>query len=118
MGEDVKQQDGKFHFIIHENIVPFFVFLHKLVESPIDLRNLALEKRNILTSCLEKLSKSMVLRDKWNGITSTTPNAASVFVLQNIVVFFCQIQTTNNSRAKRIKAKQEVHGNSTTIKAF
>ena len=84
----MKQQDGKFRFIIHENIVPFFVFLHNLVESLIDLRNLALEKGNILTSCLEKLSKSKELRDKWNGITSTTPNAASVFVLQNIVMFF------------------------------
>ena len=87
MGEDVKQQDGKFRFI-HENIVPFFVFLHNLVESLIDLRNLALEKGNILTSCLEKLSKSKELRDKWDSITSTTPNAASVFVLQNIVMFF------------------------------
>ena len=69
IGEDVKQQDGKFRFIIYENIVPFFVFLHNLVESLIDLRNLALEKGNILTSCLEKLSKSKELRDKWNGIT-------------------------------------------------
>ncbi len=31
--------------IIHKNIVPFFLFLHDLVESLIDLRNLALEKR-------------------------------------------------------------------------
>ena len=58
IGEDVKQPDGKFRFIIHENIVPFFVFLHNLFESLIDLRNLALEKGNILNSCLEKLSKN------------------------------------------------------------
>jgi hypothetical protein len=64
-----------------------FLFLHNLVESLIDLRNLALEKGNFLTSCLEKLSKNKELRDKWNDITSTTPNATSVFVLQNIVTF-------------------------------
>ena len=31
MGEDVKQSDGKFRFIIHECIVSFFVLLHNLV---------------------------------------------------------------------------------------
>ena len=97
MGEDVKQPDGKFRFIIHKNIVSLFLFLHNLVESLIDLRNLALEKGNILTSCLEKLSMNNYkeLRDKWNDITSTTPNATSVFVLQNIVTFF-------------IKSKQQI----------
>ena len=95
MGEDVKQPDGKFRFIIHKNFVSFFLFLHNLVESLIDLRNLALEKGNILTSCLEKLSMNKELRDKWNDITSTTPNATSVFVLQNIVTFF-------------IKSKQQI----------
>ena len=88
MGEDVKQPDGKFRFIIHKNSTPFFLFLHNLVESLIDFRKMALEKGNILTSCLEKMSKNKELRDKWNGITSTTPNATSVFVLQNIVTFF------------------------------
>ena len=64
-----------------------FLFLHNLVESLIDLKKLALEKGNILTSCLEKLSINKELRDKWNGITSTSPNATSLFVLQNIVTF-------------------------------
>jgi hypothetical protein len=55
-----------------------------------------LKKGNVLTSCLEKLSKNKELRDKWNGITSTSPNATSVFVLQNIVTFFCQIKAANS----------------------
>ena len=48
-----------------------------------------------MTSCLEKLSMNKELRDKLNDITSTTPNANSVFVLQNIVTFF-------------IKSKQQI----------
>jgi hypothetical protein len=65
----VKQPDGKFRFIIHKNIVSFFLFLHNLVESLIDLRNLALEKGNILTSCLEKLSMNKELSLETNGMT-------------------------------------------------
>ena len=38
-----KESVGESEVIIHKNIVSFFLFLHNLVESLIDLRNLALE---------------------------------------------------------------------------
>ena len=31
LGKDVKQADGKFRFIVHEHVVPFFLFLDNLV---------------------------------------------------------------------------------------
>ena len=33
LGEDDKQRDRKFRFIVYNHIVPFFLFLHMLVES-------------------------------------------------------------------------------------
>ena len=33
LGEDDKQSDGKFRFIVYNHIVPFFLFLRMLVES-------------------------------------------------------------------------------------
>jgi hypothetical protein len=32
LGKNVKQADKTFRFIVHEHFVPFFLFLHNLVE--------------------------------------------------------------------------------------
>ncbi|CAB4031519.1 Hypothetical predicted protein, partial [Paramuricea clavata] len=86
LGRDFKQADGKFRFIVYEHIVPFFLFLHNLIESIIT-PNIALQKGNILIYGLEKLAANKVLREKWKDLTSLPSNATSVVVLQRIVTF-------------------------------
>jgi hypothetical protein len=86
LGRDFKQADGKFRFIVYEHIVPFFLFLHNLIESIIT-PNIALQKGNILIYGLEKLAANKVLREKWKDLTSLPSDATSVVVLQRIVTF-------------------------------
>ena len=63
--------------------------------------------------------------NQWNGITSTTKNAASVFVLQNIVIFFVKskqqiireqrgLKPNKNSMAIRQQLKHSSHHTSKT----
>lgn len=94
LGKDVKQANGKFRFIVHDHVVPFFLFLHNLVESLINDNTMVLQKGNILLDCLDKMSKDKQLREKWNQLTAKS-DATSVIVLQRIVTFF-------------IKSKQQI----------
>jgi hypothetical protein len=55
LGRDFKQADGKFRIVVYEHIVPFFLFLHNLIERIIT-PNIALQKGNILIYGLEKLA--------------------------------------------------------------
>ena len=94
MGKDVKQADGKFRFTVHDNVVPFFVYLHNLVEKLINANAIALQKGNILIDCLDKMARNKELREKWDHLSSKS-DATSVIVLQRIVAFF-------------IKSKQQI----------
>ena len=64
LGKDVKQADGKFRFIVHEHVVPFFLFLHNLVEKLINSNNIVFQKGNILIDCLDKMARNKKLREK------------------------------------------------------
>ena len=68
LGEDVKQSDGKFRFIVYYHIVPFFLFHHTLVESLMTPTTMVVQKGTILIDCLEKLSKNKEIRAKWSSI--------------------------------------------------
>ena len=94
LGKDVKQADGKFRFTVHDNVVPFFVYLHNLVEKLINANAIALQKGNILIDCLDKMARNKELREKWDHLSSKS-DATSVIVLQRIVAFF-------------IKSKQQI----------
>ena len=88
LGEDVKQTDGNFRFIVYKHVVPFFLFLHKLIESLITPSTMIAQKGNILIDCLEKLSKNKELREKWSCIIPASDTPSSVVLLQRIVTFF------------------------------
>ncbi|CAB3981183.1 Hypothetical predicted protein [Paramuricea clavata] len=87
LGKDVKQADGKFRFVVHEHVVPFFLFLHNLVEKLINPNNVVLQKGNILIDCLDKMARHKELREKWDHLTSKS-DETSVIVLQRIATFF------------------------------
>ena len=88
LGEDVKQSDGKFRFIVYYHIVPFFLFLHTLVESLMTPTTMVAQKGTILIDCLEKLSKNNNIRAKWSSIVPISNTPSSVVLLQRIVTFF------------------------------
>ena len=89
LGEDVKQSDESYRFCAHANVLPFFTFLHTVVESILSPHNIQREKSNILKYCLEQISVNKELRDKWNELlTPGTDAITSVVVLQRIVTFF------------------------------
>ena len=74
LGKDFKQADGKFRFIVHivhEHVVPFFLFLHNLFEKLINPYNVVLQKGNILIDCLDKMARHKELREKWYHLTSS-----------------------------------------------
>ena len=88
LGEDVKQTDGKFRFIVYKHVVSFFLFLHNLVESLITPTTMVAQKGNILIDCLEKISKNKAIREKWSCIVPISDTPSSVVLLQRIVTFF------------------------------
>jgi hypothetical protein len=90
LGKDFKQADGKFRFIVyivHEHVVPFFLFLHNLVEKLINPNNVVLQKENILIDCLDKMARHKELREKWDHLTSSRLEHLSLFS-KKIATFF------------------------------
>ena len=87
LGEDVKQSDGKFRFIVYYHIVPFFLFLHTLVESLMTPTTMVAQKGTILIDCLEKPSKNKEIRAKWSSIAPISDTPSSVVLLKRIVTF-------------------------------
>ena len=118
LGEDVKQPDGSYRFLAYEHVVPFFTFLHMLVENIMNPTNLISQRGNILMECLDQLSKNKELRKKWMNLTPTNSDIkASVVVLQRIVTFFVKskqqiirekegLKPNKNSMAIRQELKQ------------
>ena len=104
MGKDVKQADGKFRFTVHDNVVPFFVYLHNLVEKLINANAIALQKGNILIDCLDKMARNKELREKWDHLSSKS-DATSVIVLQRIPFFMGSKQQILREK-KGLKPKQ------------
>ncbi|XP_028413897.1 uncharacterized protein LOC114536745 isoform X2 [Dendronephthya gigantea] len=88
LGEDTKQANGNYNFIIYEHVNPFFIYLHKLTELLLSPDNILREKENILKFCLDEMSTNKELRGRWNEITPNSDMVASVVVLQRIVTFF------------------------------
>ena len=70
LGKDVKQADEKFRFIVHEQVVPSFLFLPNLIEKLINSNNIVLQKGNTLIDCLDKMAIHKELREKWDHLTS------------------------------------------------
>ena len=118
LGEDVKQPDGRYRFLAYEHVVPFFTFLHMLVENIMNPTNLISQRRNISMECLDQLFKNKELRKKWMSLTPTNSDIkASVVVLQRIVIFFVKskqqiiqekegLKPNKNSMAIRQELKQ------------
>ena len=113
LGKDVKQADGKFRFTVHDNVVPFFVYLHNLVEKLINANAnaIALQKGNILIDCLDKMATNKELREKWDHLSSQS-DATSVIVLQRIVAFFIK----SKQQILREKKGLKPHKSSVTIR--
>jgi hypothetical protein len=97
LGEDQMRPKGSYKFCIHEHVVPFFIFLHTLVESLLSPANILGEKENILKFCLDHMSANKELRARWNELTKTSDMQASVVVLQRVVTFLL------------IKSKQQIY---------
>ncbi|XP_028407340.1 uncharacterized protein LOC114529967 [Dendronephthya gigantea] len=95
LGGDQRQPNGNYRFCIHEHVVPFFIFLHKLVESLLSPENILREKGNILKFCLDHMSINEELRARWNELIKTSDIPSSIAVLQRVVTFF-------------IKSKQQI----------
>ena len=65
LGTDVKQLDSNFRFFIHDHVIPFFVYLHVLVEEMLKPLNFETQRGNVLLQCLSELNKNKELREKW-----------------------------------------------------
>ena len=90
LGEDVKQSDESYRFRAHANVLPFFTFLHTVVESILSPHNIQREKSNILKYCLEQISVNKELRDKWNELLTPGTDAITYLLLfyKGLLPFF------------------------------
>ena len=89
-GKDVKQADGKFRFIVHEHVFPYFLILHNLVEKLINPNNVVLQKGNILIVCLDKMARHKELREKWDHLTSKSSSFIICHCSPKNCDFLCQ----------------------------
>jgi hypothetical protein len=80
LGEDKKLPNGSYRFCVHAHAVPFFIFLHTLVENLLTPANILREKGNILNFSLDHMSTN-------KEPDGTSDVQAPVVVLQRVVTF-------------------------------
>ncbi len=110
LGEDKKLPNGSYRFCVHAHAVPFFIFLHTLVENLLTPANILREKGNILNFSLDHMSTNKELRARWNELIKTSDAQTSAVVLQRVVTFLFSNKfyiATNLSRTRRLKIKQK-----------
>lgn len=88
LGQDVKQGDNSYRFVIHQHVIPFFAYLHSLVEELLNPMNIASHKGEVILHCLSQLAINKELRQKWLHLVPNFDLKATTVVLQRIVTFF------------------------------
>ena len=88
LGDDKLIQPGKFLFIPTSETVTFFVYLHTTVENIVKVALERCADKEILKHCLQVLSESSELREKWAKVLCGEENemfmAARILILQRI----------------------------------
>ena len=70
LGEDEKQDDGRFRFITNHEVGSFFVVVHSVVENLLSKNHFVVEKNKVVTNCLQQLSTNQQLRDYWFSLVN------------------------------------------------
>ena len=92
LGEDEKQDDGRFRFITNQEVGSFFVMLHSVVENLLSKNQFVVEKSTVVTNCLQQLSTNQQLRDNWFSLVNKYGFAkpVAVYVLEKICTMFVE----------------------------
>ena len=106
LGEDEKQDDGRFRFITNQEVGSFFVVLHSVVENLLSKNQFVVEKSTVVTNCLQQLSTNQQLRDDWFSLVNKYGFAkpVAVYVLEKICTMF-------------VKSKQQIVREKYALKA-
>ena len=106
LGEDEKEDDGRFRFITNQEVGSFFVMLHSVVENLLSKNQFVVEKSTVVTNCLQQLSTNQQLRDDWFSLVNKCGFAkqVAVYVLEDICTMF-------------VKSKQQIVREKYALKA-
>ena len=108
LGDDKLIQPGKFLFIPTSETVTFFVYLHTTVENIVKVALERCADKEILKHCLQVLSESSELCEKWAKVLRGEENemfmAARILILQRIASMF-------------VKSKQQIIREQLQLKA-
>ena len=65
LGNDEKQQDGRFRFIPRREVADGFFSLHVVVDNLLSKSQFVVEKEKVVTNCLQQLSTDQQLGNDW-----------------------------------------------------
>lgn len=110
LGEEKLNQPGKFLFIPTSETVTFFVYLHTIVEQIVKVALQKYADKDILKHCLQVLSESSELREKWAKVLCGEENemliAARILILQRIASMFVKSKQQIIREQLQLKAQQ------------
>ena len=110
LGENKLIQLGKFLFIPTSKTVNFFVYLHAAVETIVKVALERCADKDILKHCLQVLSGSKELREKWANVLcgdeSEVFRAARILILQRIVSMFLKSKQQIIREQLQLKAQK------------
>ena len=86
LGNDEKQQDGRFRFIPRREVGDGFFSLHVVVDNLLSKSQFAVEKEKVVTNCLEQLSTDQQLRNDWVTLIDEGFSKPVAFVLQKVCI--------------------------------
>lgn len=111
LGKDVLVQPGKFLFVINEDLLPLFYYLHESLEKIVKASLEEDANKGILKHGLEILSTDKTLRGLWCNITGNSEDqqikASCVLVLQRIAVMFVKSKQQIIREQLQLKPKKQ-----------
>ena len=111
LGKDVLMQPGKFLFVINEDLLPLFYYLHESLEKIVKASLEEDANKDILKHGLEILSTDKTLRGLWCNITGNSEDqqikASCVLVLQRIAVMFVKSKQQIIREQLQLKPKKQ-----------
>jgi uncharacterized membrane protein YheB (UPF0754 family) len=114
LGEDKFIQPGKFLFIPTSETITFFVYLHTVVEKIVKVALEQCADKDILKHCVQVLSESSELREKWAKVLYGEENevfrAACILILQRIVSMF--VKSKQQIIREQLQLKAQKHSTS------
>ena len=111
LGKDNLVQPGKFLFIPEASVVEVFIYLHEIVEKIVKDGLKTCVDKDILKKCLQYLSEDKDLRQMWHKLLGDEDTdifcAASVVLLQRVVVMFVKSKQQTIQEQLQLKASKQ-----------